>query len=84
MANIPEQTVLVDGLRIHCRRAGEGPLLVLLHGWPQTGYCWRQSMAPFPCHSSKRTASRLSPGSTTVRGCRGLAGGRRPDRTWRR
>src|SRR6266536_2818980 len=41
MANIPEQTVLVDGLRIHCRRAGEGPLLVLLHGWPQTGYCWR-------------------------------------------
>ncbi|WP_043262628.1 alpha/beta hydrolase [Streptomyces sp. CT34] len=32
----------VDGLRMHYRRAGSGPLVVLLHGWPQTGYCWRK------------------------------------------
>ncbi|MGW3872135.1 alpha/beta fold hydrolase [Streptomyces sp. NPDC005055] len=31
----------VDGVRLHYTRAGSGPLLVLLHGWPQTSDCWR-------------------------------------------
>ena len=31
----------VDGLRMHYERAGSGPPMVLLHGWPQTSYCWR-------------------------------------------
>ncbi|MFG3261938.1 MULTISPECIES: alpha/beta fold hydrolase [Streptomyces] len=31
----------VDGVRLHYLRAGSGPLLVLLHGWPQTSDCWR-------------------------------------------
>ncbi|MFH8346520.1 alpha/beta fold hydrolase [Streptomyces sp. NPDC018045] len=30
----------VDGLRLHYTRAGSGPLVVLLHGWPQTSRCW--------------------------------------------
>ena len=48
MANleIREATALVDGLRVHYRYAGEGPLLLLLHGWPQTGYCWRHLIGP--------------------------------------
>jgi haloacetate dehalogenase len=33
--------VLPNGLRMHCRIAGDGPLVILLHGWPQTGHCWR-------------------------------------------
>lgn len=33
--------VLVNGIRMHYVRAGDGPLLVLLHGWPQTNHCWR-------------------------------------------
>jgi haloacetate dehalogenase len=32
---------LVNGLRMHYHRAGDGPPLVLLHGWPQTSHCWR-------------------------------------------
>jgi haloacetate dehalogenase len=32
---------LVNGLRMHYQRAGDGPPLVLLHGWPQTSHCWR-------------------------------------------
>ncbi|GAB2612975.1 alpha/beta hydrolase [Streptomyces capparidis] len=32
---------LVDGVRLHYTRAGRGPLVVLLHGWPQTSLCWR-------------------------------------------
>ncbi|QVQ52621.1 alpha/beta hydrolase [Spiractinospora alimapuensis] len=30
----------VEGVRIGYTRAGDGPLLVLLHGWPQTRRCW--------------------------------------------
>jgi pimeloyl-ACP methyl ester carboxylesterase len=33
---------LVNGQRIHYVRAGEGPPVVLLHGWPQTWYMWRK------------------------------------------
>lgn len=36
----------VNGIRMYYRRAGDGPLLVLLHGWPQTGHCWRHLMGP--------------------------------------
>jgi haloacetate dehalogenase len=35
----------VDGVRLHYLRAGAGPLLVLLHGWPQTSDCWRPVLA---------------------------------------
>ncbi|MET9292271.1 alpha/beta hydrolase [Streptomyces sp. NPDC003077] len=34
----------VNGIRLHYTRAGSGPLLVLLHGWPQTSLCWRPVM----------------------------------------
>ncbi|MEU6641211.1 alpha/beta hydrolase [Saccharomonospora sp. NPDC046836] len=36
----------VNGIRMHYRRAGEGPPVVLLHGWPQTSYCWRELIDP--------------------------------------
>lgn len=31
----------VNGITMHYLRAGDGPPLVLLHGWPQTSHCWR-------------------------------------------
>src|SRR5437867_5777251 len=33
-----------DGVRIHYRRLGAGPGLILLHGYPQTGHMWRKVM----------------------------------------
>lgn len=36
----------VNGIRMYYRSSGSGPLLVLLHGWPQTGHCWRHLVGP--------------------------------------
>lgn len=32
----------VNGIRMHFVMAGEGPLVMLLHGWPQTWFCYRK------------------------------------------
>lgn len=37
-------TADVDGVRMHYVTGGEGPPLVLLHGWPQTWYEWVEVM----------------------------------------
>ena len=37
-----ERTVDGDGTPIFIREAGDGPPVVLLHGFPQTGECWRE------------------------------------------
>ena len=45
MPEIPGVThrdVKVNGLRIHVAEAGEGPPLLLLHGWPQHWWIWRE------------------------------------------
>jgi pimeloyl-ACP methyl ester carboxylesterase len=37
-------TVQVDGLTIAYRELGEGPAVVLLHGWPTSSFLWRNVM----------------------------------------
>jgi haloacetate dehalogenase len=39
---IEHRTVRIGELRMHVALAGQGDPLVLLHGWPQTWYCWRK------------------------------------------
>src|ERR1700735_4234185 len=42
-----ETFVDVGETRLFCRMAGDSDrLLVLLHGWPQTSYCWRHLLEP--------------------------------------
>jgi pimeloyl-ACP methyl ester carboxylesterase len=36
----------VNGMTMHYVRAGQGPPLVLLHGWGSTWYMWRRLIAP--------------------------------------
>jgi pimeloyl-ACP methyl ester carboxylesterase len=38
---LAHHVALVNGFRMHYVRAGNGPVLVLLHGWPQSWYEWR-------------------------------------------
>ncbi len=34
----------VNGIRLHYREIGKGPLVILLHGWPETSFSWRHTM----------------------------------------
>jgi len=38
---ISSQTVRANGIRQHYIAAGDGPPVVLLHGFPETSYAWR-------------------------------------------
>lgn len=47
MANaLTHRFVEVNGVRLHIAEQGEGPLVVLLHGWPESWYSWRHQVAP--------------------------------------
>ena len=41
LPGVTHRFVELDGLQLHVAEAGEGPPLVLLHGWPQHWWCWR-------------------------------------------
>ncbi|MDH6121566.1 pimeloyl-ACP methyl ester carboxylesterase [Kitasatospora sp. GAS204A] len=38
--------VEVNGVRLHIAEQGEGPLVLLLHGFPESWYSWRHQFAP--------------------------------------
>ena len=44
MAEITHRTVEANGIRIHLAEAGEGPLVLLCHGWPESWYSWRHQL----------------------------------------
>lgn len=42
--NIRHEWRTVNGVRLHCAIAGSGPLLLLLHGFPEFWYSWRHQI----------------------------------------
>ena len=46
MTEVASAVVRANGIRYHYRAAGDGPAMVLLHGWPQTSYAWRKVIGP--------------------------------------
>lgn len=47
---VEHRFVDVDGLKMHVAVAGQGEPLVLLHGWPQHWYLWRNVIGPLAEH----------------------------------
>lgn len=43
-------TATVNGIQLHYVMAGQGDLIVLLHGYPQTHYAWRKVMPELAKH----------------------------------
>jgi hypothetical protein len=39
--SIKHRFVQANGIKIHIAEQGEGPLIVLAHGWPELWYSWR-------------------------------------------
>jgi len=39
-----EHDVAVNGVRLHLTEQGEGPLVLLCHGWPELAYSWRHQL----------------------------------------
>lgn len=52
MSDIEHRTAIANGVRLHYLIAGEGPPLVLLHGWPVSAEMWRRVI---PALAAKRT-----------------------------
>jgi len=40
------KTLSVNGIEMFLRERGQGPLVLLCHGWPELSYSWRHQMAP--------------------------------------
>src|SRR5947209_17889393 len=36
--------IAVNGVRLHCVLEGKGPLVLLLHGFPESAYAWRKQI----------------------------------------
>lgn len=46
MAFDSDEVISADGVRLHVVRAGSGPAVVLLHGFPEFWYSWRHQISP--------------------------------------
>ncbi|WP_227354652.1 alpha/beta fold hydrolase [Haladaptatus salinisoli] len=44
MTELAHHEAVVDGVRLHYVEAGDGPLVVLLHGFPEFWYSWREQI----------------------------------------
>ncbi len=44
MIEIAHRTTEANGIRIHFAEAGEGPLVLMCHGFPESWYSWRHQL----------------------------------------
>jgi len=47
---VSEHYVRVNGVKLHYLEAGHGPLVVLLHGWPETSLSWHNTIVALMPH----------------------------------
>ena len=44
MTALRHRNIEVNGIRMHIAEQGDGPLLILCHGWPELWYSWRHQI----------------------------------------
>jgi pimeloyl-ACP methyl ester carboxylesterase len=45
MSDVRRRTIDTNGIRMHLAEQGEGPLVILCHGFPESWYSWRHQLA---------------------------------------
>ena len=40
------QTISTNGVKLRCVVDGDGPLVLMVHGWPESWYSWRHQIGP--------------------------------------
>ncbi|KAJ4955455.1 hypothetical protein NE237_012238 [Protea cynaroides] len=50
MEGIEHRMVSVNGIQMHIAEKGQGPVVLLLHGFPQLWYSWRHQMTALASH----------------------------------
>jgi pimeloyl-ACP methyl ester carboxylesterase len=40
------QTIRTNGVNLRCVVEGDGPLVIMIHGWPECWYSWRHQIGP--------------------------------------
>lgn len=46
ISRLEHRTVEANGIRVHLAEQGEGPMVLLCHGFPETSWSWRKQMQP--------------------------------------
>lgn len=44
--DVNQRRVATNGIHVHIAEAGSGPLVIMLHGFPESWYSWRHQFAP--------------------------------------
>ncbi|XP_042512754.1 epoxide hydrolase A-like [Macadamia integrifolia] len=59
MEGIEHGMVSVNGINMHIAEKGEGPVVLLLHGFPELWYSWRHQISALASHSYRAVAPDL-------------------------
>ncbi|XP_064997990.1 uncharacterized protein LOC135632970 [Musa acuminata AAA Group] len=59
MEEITHRTVAVNGINMHVAEKGEGPVVLLIHGFPELWYSWRHQIVALAAHGYHAVAPDL-------------------------
>lgn len=59
MEQIEHKSLSLNGLNMHVAEAGQGPIILFLHGFPECWYTWRHQMAFFASRGYRAVAPDL-------------------------
>ncbi|KAG5555112.1 hypothetical protein RHGRI_012591 [Rhododendron griersonianum] len=59
MEGIQHKTVTVNGINMHIAEMGQGPVVLLLHGFPELWYTWRHQILYLASHGYRAVAPDL-------------------------
>jgi len=46
LSNLKEKYFNLNNINIYAKEIGEGPLVIMVHGWPESWYSWRYQLKP--------------------------------------